>query len=136
MLWKVLDDCAPSLQKLASWLEAADRQDVLAYAIAYRNAAEALIEAADELTLNDRAISEDESEDFRNWAVAQGEATWRGALGDSEAAFKRYSARENRWDHKVQNPAHEGFQAPWYIAVPIFEERFSEDLAECLDSEQ
>jgi hypothetical protein len=132
MLWNVLDDCAPSLKKLESWLEAADRQDVFAYAIAYRNAAEALTEAVDELHTPE--ISEDGSEDFRNWAVAQGEATWRGALGDLPAAYKRHIAGENRWDDKVRNPAHRGFRAPWYIAVPIFEERFSEDLRECLDS--
>lgn len=126
----MLEACAPRLQNLVAWLEAADKQDILAYAIAYRNAAEALTEAVDKLTHAGQPISED----FRNWAVAQGKATWQSAPSNASAAYARYIARESRWDNELRNPAYAGYRSPHYIAIPIFEDRFGEDLLDHLDA--
>lgn len=88
--------------------------------------------------------SEDHCDDFAAWVVSQGREFYDQVRTQPETIQRHLDmfARDEEgrrsskwsWDETVNRPEYRGYQRPDYIASPIYEMRFGEDLHEaCYD---
>jgi hypothetical protein len=132
--WTTLDDARPELSRLCTFLEAMAREHLVAFARAYRDAAEAVCDYWD----GPEGFSEDDTEDLCNWIVGQGQVVWRRAIeagpGALESLVRAFEAAEanpdspGSWKTSVPRDEYRGWQSPSGIAYPIFARRFNADL--------
>ncbi|MFJ6048892.1 hypothetical protein [Streptomyces sp. NPDC092307] len=140
--WEVLDTTRPSLSALESWLEAQPRDRLEAYAPAYLEAAESLIDFSEGVTVDGAVWSEDSTEDLCMWVVGQGRAFWRSTiegtwtLADAAQAYLGRPAPLVRdvtqWDGRVRRPEHTGYASPGTLVHGVYRTRFGQDLYERL----
>lgn len=136
--WELLDSCRPSLQALATKLEALPRERLVAYAALYERAAEELCDYWSGPIVDGEQLSVDDTEDLCHWIVSQGSEVYAQALalhGQLEPLWLHYRASERgedpgfpAWSVEVQNEAYKGFQSPAGIPHPIYEARFGSSL--------
>ena len=82
LLWTVIENSKPSLQRLADWLESASREDVERFALTYEWAAQEIAEYWQGPLVDDVQYSEDDTEDLCNWIVSQGRKLWGQAVSE------------------------------------------------------
>jgi hypothetical protein len=141
--WDLLDSSRPSLQELASRLEALPRDHLIEYASTYVGVAEELCDYWSGPVVDGIEFSEDDTEDLCCWIVSQGPGLYAQALalqGNLEPLVLRYWASERgedseypMWSTEVKNPAYRGDQSPGGLAHPIFQARFGSDLQDELE---
>ncbi|MFB7256974.1 hypothetical protein [Streptomyces nojiriensis] len=140
--WEVLDAARPSLSALEAWLEAQPRDVLEEYALAYLEAAEALIDFSEGVTVDGAGWSEDSTEDLCMWVVGQGRAFWRSTvegaweLPDAAQAYLGRSSplvgEVTPWDEQVRRPEHTGYRSPGTLVHGVYRRRFGQDLDERL----
>ncbi|MDV9189195.1 hypothetical protein R6L23_13410 [Streptomyces sp. SR27] len=140
--WEVLEATRPRLSALESWLRSQPREVLEDFALAYLDAAEALVDFSEGVSVDGDIWSEDSTEDLCMWVVGQGRGLWRlvtaGELGLEEVA-QAYLGRTSllpdevaSWDGAVTDPEHRGCQSPETIVYSVYRTRFAEELSERL----
>ncbi|MFI6576237.1 hypothetical protein ACIBFB_10560 [Nocardiopsis sp. NPDC050513] len=123
-------------------MESQSRQMLEGFALAYLDAADALIDVSEGVIVDDVVWSEDDTEDLCVWVVGQGRGFWSSVvtgereLAEAALAFSGrgspLSGEVTRWDHEVSAPEHRGYQSPDAIVYGVYRTRFAEDLYERL----
>ncbi|WP_433217212.1 hypothetical protein ACQP00_09230 [Dactylosporangium sp. CS-047395] len=115
--WSVLETHARDMDGLVAWLRSAPRDQVVAFQVAYEEAAGELADYWDGPLVDGVQYSEDDTEDLCLWIVAQGRDAWEDARVDFGAAVRRYGARDvdDAW-------------VPGGVAYQIFFGRFGSSL--------
>ncbi|MFG2044596.1 DUF4240 domain-containing protein [Dactylosporangium sp. NPDC048998] len=115
--WSVLESHARNQDSLVSWLRRASADEIVAYQLAYEQAAEEIADYWDGPVVDGVPYSEDDTEDLCKWVVAQGREAWVAACSDLGEAVRRYTARDVNDAWTPGEPAYE-----------IFFERFGASL--------
>ncbi|MEG3626879.1 hypothetical protein [Streptomyces poriticola] len=140
--WEVLEATRPRLSALESWLVSQRREVLEDFALAYLNAAEALVDFSEGVSVDGDIWSEDSTEDLCMWVVGQGRGLWQlvtaRELGLEEVA-QAYLGRTPllpdgaaSWDGVVTDSRHRGYQSPGTIVYGVYRARFAEELSERL----
>ena len=136
--WELLDASRPSLQLLVDALEARPKEDLVAFARAFEEAAEEVCDYWDGPVVDDVPFSEDGTEDLCKWVVSQGRELWQQAVSKTiplDDLVRLYWASGDsrdvahpRWETTVNKAAYDGWRSPAAIVYAIFATRFGEDL--------
>lgn len=136
--WALLDSTRPSLQALATRLERLPRERLIAYADTYVEAMFAVCEPWDGPLVSGVQFSEDDTEDFTEWVVSQGQVYWeRACKAERLDLFVREHianrrAGPRRWNPEVGNPDYRGWQSCKGIAFAVFQAMHGADLHDFL----
>jgi hypothetical protein len=142
--WELLESSGRNLRTLCRKLEALPRERLLEYRENYDAAKECINPCyADEYLAHLADCSEDHADDFAAWAVSQGREFYAqvraqpARIGEFFEMFEACEAGEGfpglRWDEEVDRKEYKGYQRADYIADPIFESRFGEELEDALE---
>ncbi|MEU9763896.1 hypothetical protein [Streptomyces sp. NPDC047985] len=140
--WQVLDATRPRLSALEARLESQSRENLEAFALAYLDAADSLIDFSEGVNVDGEVWSEDSTQDLCMWVVGQGRGFWSSVVtGEWELAeaAQAYLGRPSplskevaQWDQEVSAPEHRGYQSPDTLAYGVYRARFAQDLHERL----
>jgi hypothetical protein len=142
--WQVIESAKPELRRLVEWLEAAKREQIVAFQRSYEAAAEAVCDYWNGPIVDGIGFSEDDTKDLCHWIVSQGSALWLQAISATDltpfvrlywAAEYKGAADWPKWNSLALSPVYHGFQAPGSVAYRVFEARFSEALDEYVNGE-
>jgi hypothetical protein len=138
--WIVLEQMKPDLGRLAAWLETASRAEIEDFAREFRRAkAYVVADRAKGIEVDGAIFSEDATEDFYDWIVAQGRPFWKAAVAsrtDLSGLAREYQraqgsgskAADRAWNAAALGQKYSGSHAPRLLAYAIYDARFGADL--------
>ena len=138
--WVVLEKAKRDLGRLAAWLETASRLEIEEFAREYRCAkARVIADYSQGIEIDGVSFSEEITEDFCDWIVAQGRPVWQAALASH--AYVSGLAREyqrakksggksvasHTWNAANLGQKYPGSHAPRLLADAVYNARFGAD---------
>jgi hypothetical protein len=138
--WLVLEQTKPDLGRLATWLEAASRAEIEDFAREFRRAKEHVVaDYSKGIEVDGVIFSEDGTEDFCDWVVAQGRDFWQAAVAsraDLSGLAREYQGAEESgskaasraWNASALGQKYRGSHSPRLLAYAIYDARFGADL--------
>lgn len=144
--WELLESSEHSLRSLCRRLEQLPKEQLRRYRLEYDEAKDCVNpcyweECYPHLS---EECSEDHGDDISAWVVMQGRDFFEQVLTHPEEVqryldiFSKVEMRQGfpelRWDETVDRAEFQGYQRADYIASPIYQTRFGEDLHDaCYD---
>jgi hypothetical protein len=137
--WLVLEQAKPDLGRLATWLEAASRAEIEDFAREFRRAKEHVVaDYSKGIEVDGVIFSEDGTEDFCDWVVAQGRHFWQAAVvarADLSGLAREYQragefrkAANRAWNGSALGQKYPGSHSPRLLAHAVYDARFDADL--------
>jgi hypothetical protein len=138
--WLVLEQTRPDLGRLATWLEAASRAEIEDFAREFRRAkARVIADYSKRIEFDGVTFSEEVTEDFCDWIVAQGRRIWQAAVASrayvSGLAREYQRAKESgskaasrAWNGSALGQKYPGSHSPRLLAHAVYDARFGADL--------
>ena len=118
--------------KFAAWLETASRAEIEDFAREFRRAkAYVVADSAKGIEVDGAIFSEDATEDFYDWIVAQGRPFWQAAVAsrtDLSGLAREYRRKAANWNAAALGQKYSGSHAPRLLAYAIYDARFGADL--------
>ena len=138
--WVVLEKAKRDLGRLAAWLETASRLEIEEFAREYRCAkARVIADYTQGIEIDGVSFSEEVTEDFCDWIVAQGRRIWQAAVASrayvSGLAREYQRAKESgskaasrAWNGSALGQKYPGSHSPRLLAHAVYDARFGADL--------
>jgi hypothetical protein len=138
--WMVLEQARLDLGCLAVWLESASRLEIEEFAREFRCAkARVIADYSKGIEIDGVAFSDEVTEDFCDWIVAQGRPVWQAALARRDYVFalaREYrrtresgskAAARQAWNPAVLGQKYAGSHTPRRLADAVYDARFGAD---------
>jgi hypothetical protein len=137
--WLVLEQARPNLGRLATWLEVASRAEIEDLAREFRRAKQHVVaDYSKGIEVDGVVLSEDATEDFCDWVVAQGRDFWQAAVAsraDLSGLAREYQRAEEfrntasrAWNGSALGQKYRGSHSPRLLAYAVYNVRFGADL--------
>ena len=137
--WLVLEQARRDLGRLAAWLENASRVEIEEFVREFGCAkARVIADPSKGIEIDGATFSEEVTEDFSDWIVAQGRPVWQAAVASRDyvcALAREYqrakqsdsNAANHTWNAAGLGKKYPGSHAPRLLADAVYDARFGTD---------